>query len=238
MRSMSTPKLPSKMAPKPLKGSPQLQRSLSGELLRSDPKSSLNLSSAKTTMKPSGVKLQTPKAKAKPLLKTPLRPTPKRPLQVVEKPKPVPRVPKIIDRGPIDCCDSLVVETDMGFPCNFCEVRHLFSTHKCCTFYHRYLRISLIEERWLATCKKSTLRSSLLSRATPISLVFSRVPPVPLFFTASLFSAHIRKRTWRLSWVLVTSTSGIICLLGRSRFEVVFTDLFATWRYGLRIQNG
>jgi len=130
MRSMSTPKLPSKMAPKPLKGSPQLQRSLSGELLRSDPKSSLNLSSAKTTMKPFGVKLQTPKAKAKPLVKTPLRPTPKRPLQVVEKPKPVPRVPKIIDRGPIDCCDSLVVETDMGFPCNFCEVSQNFALRR------------------------------------------------------------------------------------------------------------
>ena len=125
-RSLSTPKLPSKIGPKPLKGSPQLQRTLSGDLLRSHPKSSLNLSSAKTIMKPFGVKLQTPKAKAKPLVKTPLRPTPKRPLQLVERPKPAPRVPKIIDRGPIDCCDSLVVETDMGFPCNFCEVGHMF----------------------------------------------------------------------------------------------------------------
>ena len=141
-RSLSTPKLQSRMDPRALKSSPQLQRSLSG--VRSIPKLAPKLSSPKTVVKPSGVKMQTPKVKAKPLLKTP---TPKRPLQVTEMPKPVPRVPKIIDRGPVDCCDSLIVETDMGFPCNFCEVRHLFSTHKCCTFYHRYLRISLIEER-------------------------------------------------------------------------------------------
>ena len=91
--------------------------------------------------------MQTPKAKAKPLLKTPLRPTPKRPLQVVEKPKPVPRVPKIIDRGPIDCCDSLVVETDMGFPCNFCEVEYL-SFYQISNFLpDRYLRILLFGGR-------------------------------------------------------------------------------------------
>ena len=128
-RSLSTPKLPSKIGPRALKGSPQLQRSLSGDLIRSSPKSALNLSSAKTVTKLPGAKLQTPKVKAKPLVKTP---TPKRPLPLAEKPKPVPRVPKIVDRGPIDCCDSLVVETDMGFPCNFCEVTllfWLFSTH-------------------------------------------------------------------------------------------------------------
>ena len=216
-RSLSTPvpKLPSRLDPRALKGSPQLQRSLSG--VRSSPKMAVNLSSAKNVTKPSGVKLQTPKVKAKPFVKTP-----KRPLQLAEMPKPVPRVPKIIDRGPIDCCDSLVVETDMGFPCNFCEVTLLFcssSTPTCSTLYHRYLRISLIEERWLDTCRKSTLRSSLLNKVTPISLDFSHVPPVALFFTASSSSAHIKKRTRRLSWVLVTSTSGIICLLGRSRFE-------------------
>jgi len=124
-RSLSTPKLPSRMDPRPLKGSPQLQRSLSG--VRSSPKMALNLSSAKTVMKPSGAKLQTPKVKAKPFVKTP---TPKRPLQMAEMSKPVPRVPKIIDRGPIDCCDSLVVETDMGFPCNFCEVSQNFSRRR------------------------------------------------------------------------------------------------------------
>ena len=237
-RSLSTPvhKLPSRLDPRALKGSPRLQRSLSG--VRSSPKMAVNLSSAKNVTKPSGAKLQTPKVKAKPLVKTP---TPKRPLQLAEMPKPVPRVPKIIDRGPIDCCDSLVVETDMGFPCNFCEVTLLFcssSTQTCSTLYHRYLRISLIEERWLDTCRKSTLRSSLLNKETPISLDFSRVPPVALFFTASSSSAHIEKRTRRLSWVLVTSTSGIICLLGRSRFETVITDLLIIWLYGLRMQNG
>ena len=120
-RSLSTPvpKLPSRLDPRALRGSPQLQRSLSG--VRSSPKMAVNLSSAKNVTKPSGVKLQTPKVKAKPFVKTP-----KRPLQLAEMPKPVPRVPKIIDRGPIDCCDSLVVETDMGFPCNFCEVTLLF----------------------------------------------------------------------------------------------------------------
>ena len=132
-RSLSTPvpKLPSRLDPRALRGSPQLQRSLSG--VRSSPKMAVNLSSAKNVTKPSGVKLQTPKVKAKPFVKTP-----KRPLQLAEMPKPVPRVPKIIDRGPIDCCDSLVVETDMGFPCNFCEVTLLFwlsSTHTCSTLY-------------------------------------------------------------------------------------------------------
>ena len=123
-RSLSTPKLPSKIVPRAVKGSPQLQRSLSGALVRSDPKLAINSSSAKATIKPFGNKMQTPKLKAKPLVKTPLRSTPKRPLQA-EKPKPVPQVPKIIDRGPVDCCDSLIVETDMGFPCNFCEVSRL-----------------------------------------------------------------------------------------------------------------
>lgn len=126
-RSLSTPKLPSKIGPRALKGSPQLQRSLSGDLIRSSPKSALNLSSAKTVTKLPGAKLQTPKVKAKPLVKTP---TPKRPLPLAEKPKPVPRVPKIVDRGPIDCCDSLVVETDMGFPCNFCEGSQNFTRRR------------------------------------------------------------------------------------------------------------
>lgn len=120
-RSLSTPKLPSRMGPRALNGSPQLQRSLSG--VRSSPKLALNPSSAKTVMKPSSAKLHTPKVKAKTFVKNV---TPKRP----DAPKPVPRVPKIIDRGPIDCCDSLIVETDMGFPCNFCEVSRNFSTRR------------------------------------------------------------------------------------------------------------
>ena len=123
-KSLSTPKLSPKVVPRAVKGSPQLQRSLSGALVRSDPKLAINSSSAKATIKPFGNKMQTPKLKAKSLVKTPLRSTPKRPLQA-EKPKPVPQVPKIIDRGPVDCCDSLIVETDMGFPCNFCEVSRL-----------------------------------------------------------------------------------------------------------------
>jgi len=126
-RSLSTPKLPSKMGPRALKGSPQLQRSLSGDLIRSSPKLALNLSSSKTVIKPQGAKLQTPKVKAKLLVKTT---TTKRPVQLAEKPKPVPRVPKIVERGPVDCCDSLVVETDMGFPCNFCEVSQNFSRRR------------------------------------------------------------------------------------------------------------
>ena len=106
-RSSSTPLLPSKI----LNSTPtQPQRSLS-----LNPKKAI-------TMKQSGLKSPAARGKAK----TPLKPTPKRPAPPAkEKPKPAPRVPKLIDRGPIDCFDSLIVETDMGFPCNFCEVRQI-----------------------------------------------------------------------------------------------------------------
>jgi len=107
-RSSSTPPLSSKI----LNGtSTQPQRSLS-----LNPKKAI-------MMKHSGLKSPAARVKAK----TPLKPTPKRPAPPAsEKLKPAPRVPKLIDRGPIDCFDSLIVETDMGFPCNFCEVPQSF----------------------------------------------------------------------------------------------------------------
>ena len=118
-RSSSTPPLPSKI----LNGTPtQPQRSLS--LI---PKKAM-------MMKQSGLKSPAARSKAK----TPLKPTPKRPAPPAsEKLKPAPRVPKLIDRGPIDCFDSLIVETDMGFPCNFCEVRQVSAT------LHSYIFINL-----------------------------------------------------------------------------------------------
>ena len=59
--------------------------------------------------------------------------TPK--LAVAEKPKETPKlkpavVPQIIDRGPIDCFDELIVETTAGFPCNFCESKETFNKRR------------------------------------------------------------------------------------------------------------
>ena len=59
--------------------------------------------------------------------------TPK--LAVGEEPKETPKlkpavVPQIIDRGPIDCFDELIVETTAGFPCNFCESKEIFKKRK------------------------------------------------------------------------------------------------------------
>jgi len=45
-----------------------------------------------------------------------------KPAAEVTRFKPVVRnTPKIIDRGPIDCFDSMIVETTAGFPCTFCS---------------------------------------------------------------------------------------------------------------------
>jgi hypothetical protein len=65
------------------------------------------------------------KLSKKPLSK-PMSPKPR----PVEKPKLAPRVPKIIDRGPVDCFDSVIVETDLGFPCNYCEVEQRFTLRR------------------------------------------------------------------------------------------------------------
>eukprot|EP00092_Neocalanus_flemingeri_P002439 GFUD01002609.1.p1 GENE.GFUD01002609.1~~GFUD01002609.1.p1 ORF type:complete len:473 (+),score=115.08 GFUD01002609.1:28-1419(+) len=47
----------------------------------------------------------------------------------IPKPKPPP-VPQIIDRGPIDCFDELIIETTAGFPCNFCESKEMFKRRR------------------------------------------------------------------------------------------------------------
>jgi len=61
---------------------------------------------------------------------------PKTPKQAfAEKPKEAPKlkpavVPKIIERGPIDCFDELIVETTAGFPCNFCEAKEIYKKRR------------------------------------------------------------------------------------------------------------
>jgi len=61
---------------------------------------------------------------------------PRTPKQVFAgKPKETPKlkpavVPQIIDRGPIDCFDELIVETTAGFPCNFCESKEIFKKRR------------------------------------------------------------------------------------------------------------
>jgi len=39
-------------------------------------------------------------------------------------------VPKVIERGPMDCFDDLIVETTAGFPCNYCESKEMFKKRK------------------------------------------------------------------------------------------------------------
>ena len=46
-----------------------------------------------------------------------------------EKKKPV-KIPQIIDLGPWDCFDNLIVKTTLGFPCNFCEVVPVFQKRR------------------------------------------------------------------------------------------------------------
>jgi len=48
----------------------------------------------------------------------------------IETPKPKPPVPQIIDRGPIDCFDELIVETTAGFPCNYCDSKDTFKKRR------------------------------------------------------------------------------------------------------------
>jgi len=55
--------------------------------------------------------------------------------QVVKAPEKPPvvkekKLPKVIDRGPMDCFDSLIVETSVGFPCNYCEIEKLFAKRR------------------------------------------------------------------------------------------------------------
>merc|ERR1712126_217922 len=40
------------------------------------------------------------------------------------------RVPKVIETGPIDCFDDLIVKTDLGFPCNFCDKKLMFKKRR------------------------------------------------------------------------------------------------------------
>lgn len=49
--------------------------------------------------------------------------------RLTPKPKPV-AVPKVIERGPIDCFDDLIVETSVGFPCNFCDSKEMFNKRR------------------------------------------------------------------------------------------------------------
>lgn len=62
----------------------------------------------------------------KPVVKIPLKPLVQKPVV----PKPVKKLPRIIDRGPMDCFDSLIVETSEGFPCNYCEVEEVFGKRR------------------------------------------------------------------------------------------------------------
>ena len=39
-------------------------------------------------------------------------------------------VPKVIETGPIDCFDDLIVQTTMGFPCNFCDKKMMFKKRR------------------------------------------------------------------------------------------------------------
>jgi len=80
---------------------------------------------------------------SRPIVKSTPKPRPalaKAAAKPLVKPKPPPRVPKVIERGPIDCLDPIIVETDMGFPCNYCQppgsfkkrremIRHLQAEH-------------------------------------------------------------------------------------------------------------
>ena len=66
----------------------------------------------------------------KPLFKSTPKPVGKPKLLPNLVVKPVPKLPKIIDRGPVDCFDSLIVETSLGFPCNYCEVEKLFKKRR------------------------------------------------------------------------------------------------------------
>jgi len=68
-----------------------------------------------------------PKATAKGSLKAS-----KPPISELPKvtPKLVAAVPKVIDRGPMDCFDDLIVETTAGFPCNYCESKEMFKKRK------------------------------------------------------------------------------------------------------------
>jgi len=45
-------------------------------------------------------------------------------------PKLAAAVPKVIERGPMDCFDDLIVETTAGFPCNYCESKEMFKKRK------------------------------------------------------------------------------------------------------------
>ena len=40
------------------------------------------------------------------------------------------RVPKVIETGPIDCFDDLIVKTDLGYPCNFCDQKLMFKKRR------------------------------------------------------------------------------------------------------------
>ena len=39
-------------------------------------------------------------------------------------------VPKVIETGPIDCFDDLIVQTTLGFPCNFCDKKMMFKKRR------------------------------------------------------------------------------------------------------------
>jgi len=50
--------------------------------------------------------------------------------KAIETPKPKPPEPRVIDRGPIDCFDDLIVETTAGFPCNYCDSKEMFKKRR------------------------------------------------------------------------------------------------------------
>jgi len=46
-----------------------------------------------------------------------------------------PMLPKIIERGPIDCFDDLIIETNQGFPCNLCDKGEIFKKRREMIFH-------------------------------------------------------------------------------------------------------
>ena len=58
----------------------------------------------------------------------------KKPKKPEVKSKP-PVLPKIIDRGPIDCFDDLIIETNQGFPCNLCDKGEIYKKRREMIFH-------------------------------------------------------------------------------------------------------